>query len=81
MKQIGEITHYYSKIGVAVIQLRDSLSVGERILIEGATTRFEQDVTSMQIEHNDIKKAKKGQSIGLKVNGKVRKNDKVYKVL
>ena len=80
MKKIGEITHYFSRIGVAIIQLGDSLSIGEKILIKGATTQIEQDVTSMQIEQKNITKAKKGQSIGLKVDGKVRKKDKVYRV-
>jgi len=77
---VGEVAHYYTRIRVAVIQLRASLSIGDRILIEGATTHLEQDVTSMQIEHDDITKARKGQSVGLKVDGKVRKKDKVYKI-
>jgi putative protease len=81
MKQIGEVTHYYTRIGVAIIRLRASLTIGERILIEGTTTYLEQDVTSMQIEHEDITKARKSQSIGLKVDGKVRKKDKVYKIV
>lgn len=80
MKKIGEITHYFSKIGVAIIQLRGALSIGEKILIKGTTTHIEQDVTSMQIEQKDIIKAKRGQNIGLKVDGKVRKKDKVYRI-
>ncbi len=80
MKKIGEITHYFSKIGVAIIQLGGTLSIGEKILINGTTTHIEQDVTSMQIEQKDIIKAKRGQNIGLKVDGKVRKKDKVYRI-
>jgi len=80
MKKVGEITHYFSKIGVAIIRLKSPLSIGEKILIKGATTHIEQDVTSMQIEHKEITKAKKGQSVGLKVDGKVRKKDYVYKI-
>ena len=80
MKKIGEITHYFSKIGVAIIQLGGTLSIGEKILIKGTTTHIEQDVTSMQIEQKDIIKAKRGQNIGLKVDGKVRKKDKVYRI-
>ena len=80
MKKIGEITHYFSKIGVAIVRLGGPLSIGEKILIKGITTHLEQEVSSMQIEHKDITKAKKGQSIGLKVNGKVRKKDNVYKL-
>ena len=80
MKKIGEITHYFSKIGVAIIQLGGSLSIGEKILIKGTTTHIEQDVTSMQIEQKEIIKAKRGQNVGLKVDGKVRKKDKVYRI-
>lgn len=78
MKEVGEVTHYYTRIGVAIVRLRASLSLGDAILIKGATTHLEQSVTSMQIEHNNITKAKRGQSIGLKVDGKVRAKDKVY---
>jgi putative protease len=78
MKEVGEVTHYYARIRVAIVRLRASLSLGERILIKGATTHFEQDVTSMQIEHNNMTKAKRGQNIGLKVDGTVRAKDKVY---
>ena len=80
MKKIGEITHYFSKIGVAIIKLGGSLSIGEKILIKGTTTHIEQDVTSMQIEQKEIIKAKRGQNVGLKVDGKVRKKDKVYRI-
>ncbi len=54
---------------------------GEKILIEGATTNFEQTADSMQIEHKAVKEAKKGDSIGLKVKNRVREGDKVYKVV
>ena len=80
MKKIGEITHYFSKIGVAIIKLGGPLSIGEKILIKGTTTHIEQDVTSMQIEQKEIIKAKRGQNVGLKVDGKVRKKDKVYRI-
>jgi putative protease len=79
MEEMGEVTHYYARIGVAVVRLRASLSLGERILIKGATTHLEQDVASMQIEHSDITRARAGQSIGIKVEGKVRAKDKVYR--
>jgi putative protease len=80
-KLIGKITHYYTKIGVAVIELTDSLSVGDEISIEGATTNIRQKVESMQIMHKDVKTAKAGDSIGLKVIDRVRENDSVYKIV
>ena len=79
-KPIGEITHFFSNISVAVIKLSGKLKEGEKILIEGATTNFEQEAKSMQIEHKGVKEAKKGDSIGLKVKDRVREGDKVYKV-
>jgi len=79
LTEIGKITHYYSKIEVAVIQLKAPLKVGETIVIKGATTDVEQVVDSMQIEHKNVDKAEPGQSIGLKVKGKVREHDIVYK--
>lgn len=80
MKEIGIIANYFNKISVAVIDLTDSLKVGDRIKIVGGETEVEQTVDSIQIEHENIQEAKAGDSIGLKVNGKVRKGYKVYKL-
>ena len=80
-KPVGLVSHYYTNIGVAVIDLNDSLAVGDKISIEGASTNFTQAVDSMQIEHKDVKEAKSGDSIGLKVAERVREGDKVYKVM
>lgn len=80
-KPIGKVSHYYTKIGVAVIDLNDSLAVGDEISIEGASTKFTQTIDSMQIEHEDVKQATSGDSIGLKVVERVREGDKVYKVM
>lgn len=79
-KLIGKVTHYFGKIGVAVIELEDSLKVGDTIRIVGGETDFTQTVDSMEIEHKKIKEAKAGDTIGLKVNQKVREGYKVYKL-
>lgn len=79
-KLIGKITHYFGKIGVAVIELDDELKVGDTIRIVGGNRDFTQVVESMEIEHQKIEKAKAGERIGLKVSQKVREGDKVYKV-
>ncbi|MDH5770459.1 MAG: translation elongation factor-like protein [Candidatus Bathyarchaeota archaeon] len=81
LEEVGEVAHYYKKIGVAIIDLKASLSVGDHILISGATTDLEQTVKSMQIQHENVDKAVAGQSIGLKVEEKVREKDVVYKVV
>jgi putative protease len=80
-KLIGKISHYYSKIGVAVIDLEDTLTQGDKISIEGSTTNIQQTVDSMQIEHELVKAANKGSSIGLKVIDRVRNGDAVYKII
>ena len=79
-KEIGKVTHYYTKLGVAVVELTDTLKVGDKIKIKGATSDFEQPVESMQIEHEKIEEAKAGQSIGMKVKEHVREHDVVYKI-
>ena len=80
-KLIGKISHYFTKISVAIIELSDNLSVGDEITIEGPTTNIKQKVESMQIEHKNVKKAKAGDSIGLKVMDRVRETDSVYKII
>lgn len=77
--QIGNVTNFYSKISVAVVQLTAPVNVGDKILIKGDTTNFEQMIESMQIEHQNIPRAEAGQSIGLKVKDRVRPGDIVYK--
>ena len=79
-KLIGKITHYFGNIGVAVIELTDSLKIGDTIRIVGGETDFEQVVDSMEVDHKKVEKAKKGDGIGLKVSQKVREGYKVYKI-
>ncbi len=79
-KLIGKITHYFGNIGVAVIELSDTLKLGDTIRIVGGETDFNQNVDSMEVEHQKVETAKKGDSVGLKVNQKVREGYKVYKV-
>ncbi len=77
-KKVGKITHYFNKIGVAVIELEDNLKEGDKIKIKGSNTDFDQPVKSMQIEHEKIEEAKAGQAIGMKVAEPVREGDEVF---
>jgi len=79
--EVGRITHFFTKISVAVVELKAPLAVGDRIVIKGPLTDFEQVVDSMQIEHKNVTRAEAGQSIGLKVAQRVREKDVVYKKL
>ncbi|OGY23602.1 MAG: hypothetical protein A2172_00045 [Candidatus Woykebacteria bacterium RBG_13_40_15] len=79
-KQIGRITHFYDHISVGVVELTGNLKVGDKIHIQGTHDDFEQEVESMQLEHENIQSAKKGQAIAIKVSQPVHDNDKIFKV-
>jgi len=76
---IGRVIHFYPRISVAIVELTSKLSVGDRIVIRGTTTNFEQTVESMQIQHKNVESAEAEQLIGLKVAQRVREKDIVYK--
>jgi len=78
-QEVGRVTHFFPKISVAIVELKAPLAVGDKVTIAGSTTNIEQAVQSIQIEHKAVKSARSGQSIGLKVVGKVRESDIVYK--
>jgi len=79
-QKIGKVTHYYSKLGVAAVELEHGkLHKGDHIHIHGHTTDLEQNVDSMELEHQQIVEATEGQNIGIKVSEHVRENDDVYK--
>ena len=77
---IGEVTHYYNRIGVAVVELTGEIKDGDQVHFFGRSTDFRQQVQSMQIEHEAVSEAGKGQEIAIKVERRVRNHDKVYKL-
>ena len=72
---IGVVTHYFPNVKAAVVMLKNPLVVGEEVKFQGHTTNFSQKVTSMQINHRPLQRAKKGDEIGLEVNERVREHD------
>lgn len=80
-KLIGKIVHYYTNIGVGIIELVEALRAGEKVHVKGSSTDFEQVVDSMQVEHQNVEAAKAGESIGVKLAEKAKENDQVFKVL
>ena len=78
--KVGTISHYYDHIAVGVVKVSRNLKVGDKIHIKGKTTDFNQEVTSMQVEHEQIQGAKKGDAIGMKVDQETKEGDEVYKV-
>jgi putative protease len=79
-KLIGKVIHYYPKVKAAIVELKGSLKIGDRIKLKKGEKEFEQEVTSIQIEHKPIKRAKKGDKIGLLVIEPVKEGFEVYKI-
>jgi len=76
---IGRVAHYYPKVGVAVVILDDHLAFGDMIHIRGPHEDFHQTVSSMEIDHEKITEAGKGDDVGLKVTHRVHNGDVVYR--
>lgn len=78
---VGEVTHFFSKIQVVVVRMdKGNLRVGDRIQVKGRKTDLVQRVASMQVESVDVKVARRGQLIGLKVEKAADVGDKVYRL-
>ncbi len=77
-KPVGKVIHYYDKIGVGIIELSAALKVGDNVHFKGKHVDFSQPVGSMQVEHEQVEKAKKGDVVGMKVDQKVQDGDLAY---
>ena len=78
--RVGSVTHYFTKIGVAVLELTDSINVGDRLHFLGKHTDFPQTVGSMQIDHEPVEQADKGNDVAMKVDQRVRRGDSVFRL-
>jgi len=79
--KVGKVTHYFNKIGVAVVELVGTLTVGDSIkIVRHSGEEFTMPVSSMQMEQEQIKEGKKGQTIGLKVDTEVKEGDEIFKI-
>lgn len=80
--KVGEVFHFFGKIGVAAIRLTDGpLAKGDTIQVQGPSTNLTQVVEAMQIEHASVDRAEKGQEVGVKLKDRARERDLVYKVV
>ncbi|MFN3550562.1 MAG: translation elongation factor-like protein [Endomicrobiia bacterium] len=79
--KIGVVEDYFVKVSVIAVKLEDELKIGDKIHIKGHTTDFIQEVDSIQIEHQKVFSANKGDSVGIKVKERCRKGDVVYKIV
>jgi putative protease len=81
-ENVGEVMKFFAKPGVAAIKVTGGvLAVGDKIKFKGHTTDFEDAISSMQIENKSVDKALAGDLIGIKVKGKVREGDAVFKLV
>ena len=79
--EVGKVVHYYDKIGVAILELTDELSVGDTLkFVRGGEELLEQQVESIQMEHEQVESAAKGQSVGIKTAEKIHEGAHAYKV-
>ena len=79
-KCIGEVTHFYNRIGVAALDLKDGLKIGDTIHISGHTTDFMQRVDSMEVDHHQLLSVGPQAHVAIKVSGRVREGDAVYRM-
>ena len=77
---VGYVTHYYTRLGVAVVKLQGELDVGDTIHVDGLSTNTIQRVDSMQMNHRPIAVGHPGELIAVKVGDRVREHDTVYKL-
>lgn len=76
---VGKVSHLYHKIGVVIVKLSGSIAVGDTLHFKGNERDFEETVSSLQINHQNVPSAKKGDEVGMKVSGPAREGDEVYK--
>lgn len=79
-KSVGKVAHYYDKIMVGALVLTNPLAIGDTIKIKGHGREFSQKVTSMQINHQAVSKAKRGEDVAIMVEQPVKEKDEVFKV-
>lgn len=78
MDQIGKVTHYYDKLGVAIVKPTKTIKVGDKVRFGSEENGFMQTVESMELNHEAVSQAKKGEEVGIKVDKKAREGTPVY---
>ncbi len=78
MKKVGTVTHYFGKIGVAILKLEAPLKVGDVLKFQGHGADFEQSVSSMQVDHAEVPEAKAGGQVGMKVDQPAKEGAEVF---
>lgn len=79
-ERVGEVTHYFGKISVAVLKIDKGIKLGESLHFVGKHTDFSQEIDSLQIEHQDVTEAEAGSDVAMKVKDRVRSGDAVFRL-
>lgn len=77
---VGKVIHVYDRIGVAVLRLQQDLKVGDRVHFLGRNTDFEQEITSIEVEHQKIERGAAGSEVAVKIKQRARNGDTVYRL-
>jgi putative protease len=79
-KRVGTVTHFFDHLSVAVLDLTETVRIGDTLHFLGHSSDFKQEVTSLQIEHKPVEEAKPGADVAIKVTQRVHPNDSVFKI-
>ena len=79
-KPLGTVTHWYDKIGVAVVKLTGKLAKGDKIKVKKGDEEFETTVSSIQIDHKDVAAAKKGDDAAIKLSARAKEGSAIFRV-
>ena len=78
---VGKGVHFFPKTNIAEFKIDAfDLKVGDQLLVTGPTTGVKEfELTSMMVNDQPLENAKKGDSITMAVDFRVRPSDKLYK--
>lgn len=79
-KEVGKVIHWYDKIGVAVVRLSNSLRVGDEIKVRRGEEEFDDTVATMEVNHENVESAKKGEEVAIKLSHKTKEGAMVFVV-
>lgn len=79
-QEIGKVTHWYDKIGVAVVKLVGALKMGDKIKVRHGDKEFEDNVLSMQVDRKDVPSGAKGDEVAIKLSDKTKEGAAIFKV-
>ena len=78
-KEVGKVTHWYDKAGVAVLDLSSALKIGDKVKVKKGEEEFEETLSSMQVDHKNVSSAKKGDEVAVKFSQKAKEGAVIYK--